>query len=233
MFNKVNLVFFLTLLIFSSCVQITKKKVKQMNIVEQAIQRIKDRLFALRDTSCKVAAKFMLLAICNVTKKEQLSVLPLTGIIELDLRKIREKVNEGYVLQIEIKANHHFIIFKKNDKDLYLLQAFQDRFMLKDWMSNPKIMKPYLTIDEFFDKMRIMLNPDTPIKEVEKMILDLFLPKEFTEDQKLIDSMLEYFGGNPVTLVNVNYARFNFGIKFNDMRFRELFHKVDYSYLIY
>ena len=233
MFNRVNLIFFLTLLIFSSCVQITKKKTKRMNIAEQAIQRIKDRLFALRDTSCKVAAKFILLAICNVTEKEQLSVLPLSGITELDLRKIKEKVNEGYVVQIEIKANHHFIIFKKNDKDLYLLQAFQDRFMLKDWMGNSKIMKPFLTIDEFFDKMRIMLNPDTPIRVVEDMILDLFLPEEFTEDQKLIDSMLDYFGGNPVTLVNVSYAKFNFGIKYDDMRFRQLFHKVDYSYLIY
>ena len=95
-------------------------------------------------------------------------------------------------------------------------------------MGNSKIMKPFLTIDEFFDKMSIMLNPDTPIRVVEDMILDLFLPEEFTEDQKLIDSMLDYFGGNPVTLVNVNYAKFNFGIKYDDMRFRQLFHKVDY-----
>ena len=116
---------------------------------------------------------------------------------------------------------------------MYLLQAFQDRFKLKEWIANEKVMSPYLTVETFFDKMSTMLNPDAPRDKVEQMILDLFLPDFFTKDQKLIDSMLDYFKGRLVTLVNVNYVKFNFGVKYNDIRFKQLFHKVDYHYLIY
>ena len=238
MISKFNLFFFFALLSFSSSLRLNNKN-KNFSVntteylAEKAIERIKSRVQYLTDTSCKVAAKFMLLAICDIKDKKQLPVLPLSGIFELDLLRIREKLEEGYVLQIEIRANHHFIIFKKNEKEMYLLQAFQDRFKLSEWIANEKVMAPYLTIDTFFEKMNTMLNPDTPRDKVEQMILDLFLPDFFTQDKKLIDSMLNYFKGVPVTLVNVNYVKFNFGVKYNDIRFKQLFHKVDYHYLIY
>jgi hypothetical protein len=236
--SKHTFIFFILLITLTNCIQLKKtqtqtKTISPYVLAKIAIKRIKDRIQYLNDTSCKVAAKFILLAISNIKDKSQLPILPLSGIVELDLAKIREKLEENYVLQIEIKANHHFIIFKKNDKDLYLLQAFQDRFKLRDWISNDKIMNSYLTIDEFFDKMRIMLNPDTPRATVDKLILEVFLPDIFTQDQELINSTLSYFSGIPVSLVNVNYVSFNFGVKYKDMRFRQLFHKVDYHYYIY
>ena len=236
--SKINLFFFFFLLTMSTSLRLNNKN-KQLPLntteylADKAIQRIKNRIQYLTDTSCKVAAKFMLLAICDIKDKKQLPVLPLSGIYELDLLRIREKLEEGYVLQIEIRSNHHFIIFKKNEREMYLLQAFQDRFKLKEWIANEKVMSPYLTVETFFDKMSTMLNPDTPRDKVEQMILDLFLPDFFTKDQKLIDSMLDYFKGRPVTLVNVNYVKFNFAVKYNDIRFKQLFHKVDYHYLIY
>ena len=236
--SKINIFFFFFLLTFSTSLRLNNKN-KQFPVntteylADKAIERIKSRIQYLTDTSCKVAAKFMLLTICGIKDKKQLPVLPLSGIFELDLLRIREKLEEGYVLQIEIRSNHHFIIFKKNEREMYLLQAFQDRFKLRDWIANEKIMSPYLTVETFFDKMSTMLNPDTPRDKVEQMILDLFLPDIFTKDQKLIDSMLSYFKGRPVTLVNVNYVKFNFGVKYNDIRFKQLFHKVDYHYLIY
>ena len=121
MTSNINLCFFFLLLSFSTSLRLNNKN-KNFSantteyLAEKAIERIKSRVQYLTDTSCKVAAKFMLLAICDIKDKKQLPVLPLSGIFELDLLRIREKLEEGYVLQIEIRANHHFIIFKKNEK---------------------------------------------------------------------------------------------------------------------
>ena len=233
---KLSNIFFLTLLTLTLTIKLRPKDsslAKRKNIADEAVERIKRRIDAVSSTSCRVSAKYMLLAIGGITDKEQMPRLNLTGTYELDLEKIREKVMEGYVVQVEIRPNHHFVIFKRNNKQLYLLQGFQDMFMLKDWISNKKIMKPYLTIDEFFEKMRTMINPDTPREIVDKTIIELFLPPIFTESKSIKKAMLKYFSWAPVTLVNVFYVKYNFGIQSKGEKFKNLFKAVDKHYYIY
>lgn len=198
-----------------------------------AIRRIKERVhFLEKDTSCKVAAKFILLAICDIKNKEQLPILKLTHDYKKDLQAIKDKLIDGYVLQIEIKSNHHFVIFKKNNSEMYLLQAFQDRFRLIEWLNNKEIMKPYLTIDEFFRRMKTMLNPNISRQVFEQTIIELFLPPIFTTDKKLIKRTLSYFNNNHAKLIKVNYALFNFSNKYKGKAFDKLFNYVDKHYRI-
>jgi hypothetical protein len=197
-----------------------------------ALKRLYSRLSVFNNTSCKITAKFVLLAISGIEEKADLPNITLTGMNEYDLFQIHEKLMNNYVIQIEIRANHHFVIFKKNSKEMYLLHGFQDLITINEWMNNTEIMKPYLTIEEFFDKFSRMLNFDTPKEEREQLILDIFLPSFFTKNQTRIDGMLKWFGGRPVTLININYVPYQFNENQNLKDFKTRFDIVDYTYLI-
>jgi len=197
-----------------------------------ALKRLYSRLSIFNNTSCKITAKFVLLAISGIDEKNDLPNITVTGTNEYDLFQIYDKLMKNFVIQIEIRANHHFVIFKKNSKELYLLHGFQNLITINEWMNNTKIMKPYLTIEEFFDKFSRMLNLDTPKEEREQLILDIFLPDFFTKNQSRIDGMLEWFGGRPVTLININYVPYQFSENQNLKDFKNRFNIVDYSYLI-
>jgi hypothetical protein len=197
-----------------------------------ALKRLYSRLSVFNNTSCKITAKFVLLAISGIDEKSDLPNMTLTGMNEYDLLQIYDKLMKNFVLQIEIRANHHFVIFKKNSKEMYLLHGFQNLITINEWMNNTQIMKPYLTIDEFFDKFSRMLNLDTPKEEREQLIIDLFLPDFFNKDPKRREGMLDWFHGYPVSLVNVNYVPYQFSENQNLKDFGNKFNIVDYSYLI-
>jgi hypothetical protein len=197
-----------------------------------ALKRLYSRLSIFNNTSCKITAKFVLLAISGIEEKEDLPNITVTGMNEYDLFQIYEKLMNNFVIQIEIRANHHFVIFKKNSKEMYLLHGFQNLITINEWMNNTEIMKPYLTIEEFFDKFSRMLNLDTPKEEREQLILDIFLPSFFTNNQTRIDGMLKWFGGYPVTLININYVPYQFSENQNLKDFKTRFDIVDYTYLI-
>ena len=197
-----------------------------------ALKRLYSRLSVFNNTSCKITAKFVLLAISGIDEKNDLPNMTLTGMNEYDLLQIYDKLMKNFVLQIEIRANHHFVIFKKNNKEMYLLHGFQNLITINEWMNNTQIMKPYLKIDEFFDKFSRMLNLDTPKEEREQLIIDLFLPDFFNKDPKRREGMLDWFHGYPVSLINVNYVPYQFSENQNLKDFGNKFNIVDYSYLI-
>lgn len=118
-----NILFLLFLTSFSFSLRLRNKsaELKYEEEAEKAINRIKNTISYLTDTSCKVAAKFILLSITNTRVFKALPEIHLTGTLEYDLKRMEEKLNLGYILQVEIKANHHFILFRKNKKDLYKL----------------------------------------------------------------------------------------------------------------
>lgn len=210
----------------------SRKSTTLTPFIDVALNRIQRNVWVLQSTSCKVAAKFALLTLCNITDEDQLPLLNLIDDYKDSLRLIREKVMLGYVVHIEIKANHHFIIFKKNNSALYLLQAFQDRFKLKEWVSNKAIMAPYLTIDQFFTKMDTLLNANTSRKVINQTLIALFLPPIFTTSPELIKSTLAYFDNYPVALVKANYSLFNFGMKYTGDELKAFFHEVDQQFQV-
>ena len=198
---------------------------------ELAIKRIKELVPKLNDTSCKVSAKFILLAISSVYSKKDLPVLKLKrGDLNGNLEKIREKINQNYILQIETRANHHFVVFRKNNEELYLLQSFKFLFILKEWINDEDIIKPYLTIDEFIDNFRIMLDFNSTKNERDNAIIKLFLPPLFTNNQVIKFKLIRWFYGNHVKLYNVNYVTYNFSNIENPNTFIKVFEKVNATY---
>ena len=176
-----------------------------------AINRLNKRMSSFNNTSCKVSAQYILYTIAGIDEKEDLNFLNLTNNTDIDLQNIKNKINENNIIQIEIKPNHHFIIFKKNNTHLYLLQGFQDIYYLKDWMKNEEVMKPHWTIDKFFEVFRELL--DVNIKSERMMVLlkELFYPDYFSTDSEKIKKFNDWFNYRlPVYLVNVNYVKYKF-----------------------
>jgi hypothetical protein len=197
------------------------------------IRRIVNRIENLHeDTSCKVAAKFMLLTLANVKSDKDRLHMSLTHNNEIDILNMIELLRKGYVLQVEIKTNHHFVIFQKNEKELYLLQAFYSFYQLKEWMSYPKMI---MRIDEFFDKFRIILSNNVDINQKDRYILDLFYPDYINKGNKiLIQKMLDYFHLNPtVDLINVDYVKYNFNVKQIGYEFDQFFKYVDTHFVMF
>ena len=120
----------------------------------EAIKIINSHLSIYNETSCLISSKLILTSICGIEKQEDLKKLNLTNNDNENLEEIRKLINNNYVVEIELMPDHHFIIFRKNRKELYLLNSFQNIFSLKDWMNNNLIMKPYLTIDNFFSNFK-------------------------------------------------------------------------------
>ena len=226
--NKtINLITILFLLLFqiSKSIRINKKKFKPLTIGQTlsndeiseklsdlAISKLYERLDVFTSTSCRCTAKFILLAIGGIRVYDSLKTLNLTHNTTQDLKAIREKLDENYIIQFEIRNNHHFIVFKKNSERLYLLQSFQGTYNLRDWMNSSKIMEPYLTIDEFFDTLYKLFEPKS-LTEMNDAIVKLFYPPEFGNDEKKRKSVIKWFYIGfqfSVKLINVNYTPYNF-----------------------
>ena len=175
-----------------------------------ALHVIYSRASSLNETSCRMTAQMILLAICGIRDMEEISVLNLTNNNKENLNNIRNKLMKNYVIEIELRTNHHFIILKKNREELYLLQGFQDIFNLTDWISDKDIMKPYLKIDEFFDKMEFVLNTNNNYTQKIETITDLLFPKIFSKNKKKKNKIKNWFRGNNIKLVAVDYCSYNF-----------------------
>ena len=242
--NFSSIIFIFYLFSFIKCLTIPKKKNLKSNNLnynlteeyaeinsELAIKRIKELVPKLNDTSCKVSAKFILLAISSVYSKKDLPVLKLKrGDLNGNLEKIKEKINQNYILQIETRANHHFVVFRKNNQELYLLQSFKFLFILKEWINDEDIIKPYLTIDEFIDNFRIMLDFNSTKEERDNSIIKLFLPPLFTNNKEIKRKLIKWFYGNHVLLYNVNYVTYHFSNIENPNDFIRIFKIVNATY---
>ena len=195
-----------------------------------ALKKLYYNLIAFNETSCRITAKFILLTIGGIENLNETKTLNLTNDYKTDLNNIRNLINKNYIIQIELRLNHHFIIFKKNSKELYLLHSFQDLFTLRDWMSNEKIMKPYLTIDDFINKMEIILNPNSTKKEINKNLIKLLMPPFFISDSKKIKQLINWFRLSDIKIVNVNYTPFDFKQNKIWYNFVNDFYNVDKNY---
>ena len=175
-----------------------------------ALHIIYSRANSINETSCRMTAQMVLLAICGVRDMEEISILNLTDNYIENLNNIKEKLLKNYIIQIEIRTNHHFTIFKKNNEEMYLLQGFQDVFNLKEWIADKDIMKPYLTINEFFNKMEIILNPKVNENERINELVNLFYPKIFSNDENKRNKIRNWFERKNIKLIAVNYCSYNF-----------------------
>lgn len=238
--TRANLIFvlFITVVSFSIQIQLNKSKFNAEEAYKHnsalAMKRIKDRVqYLYSDTSCKVAAKFMLLTLGNVKGDSDRNHLILTHNNELDFINMKDLLKRGNVLQVEIKTNHHFVLFQKNNDEYYILQAFYKFYQLKDWLSYDEIIT--IKIDTFFDNMRIITNESYDKETRHQKILELFYPPQLNGGNKYkINEFLKYFDYNPyVTLINVDYVKFNFHIKNKGKLFDMAFREVDTHFLIY
>ena len=144
----------------------------------EAIKIINSHLSIYNETSCLISSKLILTSICGIEKQEDLKKVNLTNNDNENLEEIRKLINNNYVVEIELMPDHHFIILRKNRKELYLLNSFQNIFSLKDWMNNNLIMKPYLTIDNFFSNFKALINQFSE-KKKEKMQLLIYFYRIF------------------------------------------------------
>ncbi len=241
MLNKYKIIFIIliTLLITSNSMKLKSKfvplaegtPISEDEISETlsslALRRIYNRTSNINFTSCALTAKYILLSVGGIEKKEELPELNLTKNNTENLNNIKKLLNQNYIIHIEFNPNHHIIIFKKNNKDLYILQGFQDVYSIKDWMNDKEVMKPYMTINEFFNKLKLLIDESNTKEERDKMILDLFLPKIFSDDFNDISKILSWFLNYEVSIVNVNYVPFNFKQNQNSTDFKKLWNKVD------
>jgi hypothetical protein len=168
----------------------------------------------------------------GIEKKKDLPELKLTKNDTENLINIKNLLNKNYIIQIEFLPNHHMIIFKKNNKDLYILQGFQDIYTLNDWMADKEVMKPYMSIKDFFDKVELLINDNNTKLERDKMLIDLFLPEIFSNKAEDIDKVLNWFLNYRVSIANVNYAAYNFKENQNSTDFHKLWHEVDSHYIL-
>ena len=206
--------------------EITEDEISE-TLSSLALRRIYNRTSNINFTSCALTAKYILLSVGGIEKKEELPELNLTKNNTENLNNIKNLLNQNYIIHIEFNPNHHIIIFKKNNKDLYILQGFQDVYSIKDWMNDKEVMKPYMTINEFFNKLKLLIDESNTKEERDKMILDLFLPKIFSDDFNDISKILSWFLNYEVSIVNVNYVPFNFKQNQNSTDFKKLWKKVD------
>ena len=191
------------------------QKQDQMQYVDYAyyaISRLYKRISTFNNTSCKISAQYILYTIAGVDEKEDMNTLYLVNDIYKNIQNIKKKLIENNIIQIEIKPNHHFVIFKKNDTHLYLLQGFQDIYYLKEWMENKEVMKPHWKIDEFFKEFENLLNINSKEKNLMDLLKSLFYPDYFSNGNKnKIKKFEDWFKRKlPVYLVNVNFMKYNF-----------------------
>ena len=224
-YKTINMITILFLILFqiSKSIRINKKKFKPLTIGQTlsndeiseklsdlAISKLYERLDVFTSTSCRCTAKFILLAIGGIRVYDSLKTLNLTHNITEDLKSIREKLDENYIIQFEIRNNHHFIVFKKNSERLYLLQSFQGTYNLRDWMNSSKIMEPYLTIDNFLNYLNDILDPNIDFHLRNYALYSLFLPKEMSPTKKMKKKIATWFGIYKIELIHVTYQSYNF-----------------------
>lgn len=237
--KKSNIPFILFLLAVQFSLTLNLHLLKKKNFsyahnTNIAMKRIKNKLHALQDdTSCKVAAKFVLLTISNIRTEEDRTSLDLVDNVDTNIKKIKELLRKGYVIQIEIKTNHHFVLMQKNRDEMYLLQAFYKFYRLKDWLSHDELVT--VNIDKFFDMLSFVMNPNNDLETRNKVILDLFYPIQLSHgNQEKIQEMLRYFNHNPcVTFVHVDYVPYDFSIKEKGRKFDALFDDMVTHFTIY
>lgn len=198
----------------------------------EAIKIINSHLSIYNETSCLISSKLILTSICGIEKQEDLKKLNLTNNDNENLEEIRKLINNNYVVEIELMPDHHFIIFRKNRKELYLLNSFQNIFSLKDWMNNNLIMKPYLTIDNFFSNFKTLINQFSEKKKRESAIINLFLPNIFSKDKKKIKNIKKWFEDFPIFINSVKYASYNFKDNKNLTEFQKIFENADIKYYL-
>ena len=197
-----------------------------------ALKRLYHRLKYFNETSCKKTATFVMLSIGGVTGEDSLKTLTLSKKnITFNMKNIRILLNRNNIVQIELSKNHHFVIFKKNYKDLYLIHSFENVINIRDWMNDENIMKPYLTFDDFFnnfEKLFVYKNK----KEKENAILNLFYPNvygKYNEEDK--NKILNWFK-DEIKLINVYYVPFTFNQNQNNKDFINFYNEVFNSYNI-
>ena len=198
----------------------------------EAIKIINSHLSIYNETSCLISSKLILTSICGIEKQEDLKKLNLTNNDNENLEEIRKLINNNYVVEIELMPDHHFIILRKNRKELYLLNSFQNIFSLKDWMNNNLIMKPYLTIDNFFSNFKTLINQFSEKKKRESAIINLFLPNIFSKDKKKIKNIKKWFDDFPIFISSVKYASYNFKDNKNLTEFKKIFENADIKYYL-
>ena len=159
--------------------------------------------------------------------------LNLTNNDNENLKNIRNLINNNKVIEIELMPNHHFVIFRKNSKELYLLNSFQNIFSLEEWMNNNLIMKPFLTIEKFFSIFKRLIDQMGSLNDREKAIIDLFLPKIFSKNKKKIKDIKKWFKGYPIFINSVKYADYNFKEEENLNDFKNIFYKADINYYVF
>ena len=246
MLNKKNSMFYLllisTILIVKSIkiknVKILNKtSLKQNEISENlsslALKKILSHLTIYNETSCLVSSKLILTSICGIEKQEDLKELNLTNNDNENLKNIRNLINNNKVIEIELMPNHHFVIFRKNSKELYLLNSFQNIFSLEEWMNNNLIMKPFLTIEKFFSIFKRLIDQMGSLNDREKAIIDLFLPKIFSKNKKKIKDIKKWFKGYPIFINSVKFADYNFKEEENLNDFKNIFYKADINYYVF
>ncbi len=198
----------------------------------EAIKIINSHLSIYNETSCLISSKLILTSICGIEKQEDLKKLNLTNNDNENLEEIRKLINNNYVVEIELMPDHHFIIFRKNRQELYLLNSFQNIFSLKDWMNNNLIMKPYLTIDNFFSNFKTLINQFSEKKKRESTIINLFFSNIFSKDKKKIKNIKKWFEDFPIFINSVKYASYNFKDNKNLTEFKKIFENADIKYYL-
>ena len=216
---------------------LNKTSLKQNEISENlsslALKKILSHLTIYNETSCLVSSKLILTSICGIEKQEDLKELNLTNNDNENLKNIRNLINNNKVIEIELMPNHHFVIFRKNSKELYLLNSFQNIFSLEEWMNNNLIMKPFLTIEKFFSIFKRLIDQMGSLNDREKAIIDLFLPKIFSKNKKKIKDIKKWFKGYPIFINSVKYADYNFKEEENLNDFKNIFYKADINYYVF
>ena len=169
----------------------------------------------------------------NVKSDSDRNHLVLTHNNEIDFINMKDLLKRGYILQVEIKTNHHFILFQKNNDEYYFLQAFYKFYQLKDWLSYDEITT--IKIDNFYDNMRIITNESYDKETRHQKILEMFYPPQINKgNQDKKKEFINYFDYNPcVTIINVDYVKYNFHIKNKGKIFDMAFREVDSHFLIY
>ncbi|MCQ2816407.1 MAG: hypothetical protein MJ252_03985 [archaeon] len=199
---------------------------------DKSIELLKEGLPALSGTSCKVAAKYVLFTLGDIQKESDRHYLNLTDNTQENLENMEELLKDGYILQIEVKPNHHFVIFLENGENLYLMQAFQDIFRLKDWIYDEVSSLP-MDLKEFMKLFKGALDPTNDEDTFHSYLLQLFLPHSMWEDFDKVNGLFNWFGSRRyLTIVKVDYVKYDFKNTPGKLQFVSQFHKVDHSFFI-
>ena len=247
MLNKKNSIFYF--LLISTIFIVKSIKIKNVKVLNKnndnneneiseklsslALKKILSHLSLYNETSCLVSSKLILTTICGIEKQKDLKELNLTDNDNENLKEIENLINNNKVIEIELMPDHHFIIFRKNSKELYLLNSFQHIFSLEEWMNNDLIMKPYLSIDNFFSIFKKLIDQMGSLNDREKAIIDLFLPNIFTKDKKKIKAIKKWFKGFPIFISSVKYADYNFKEELDLKDFKNMFYNAAINYYVF